>query len=44
MKTDKIIRIGYGAYRRIRRLIPGERGETMRDYFNRVAKLMDMRF
>jgi hypothetical protein len=43
MKSDKIIRISLNSYKRVRRIFPAERGETMRSYFERLSKWLEDR-
>lgn len=37
MKTDKIIRMRLSTFKKIRRAFPSPRGETLANYFSRLA-------
>lgn len=41
MNKQKIVRMKYSTFLRIKRLFPGERGETMAHYFERLAKFIE---
>ena len=40
---QKIVRMRYNTYRELRRWFPAMRNESLADYFERVARVLEMR-